>query len=669
MSSDFYAEQAPFDFEALLTDAVGEILRHEDPQKFLSWMRDHLPDYDTEEHPDLSRDPSIFNTLASIMGRAIWNATPLPGHHFRPAPLPAPGRNDPCPCGSRRKYKQCCANAPSLPPLDTEEVWPLVVDLLSPKMLQQAIKQQRIPVMTLAMMAEDFAEEGRALKGIALLEPLFKAPIAKTDDRQEYVMNILCDLYDDCGSPDKKSDLLQHIVDSVPRSPLRAGAWQRLATICIDKGDSEGAWEAFRHAQRDDPDSLGIGLLEVQLLIGENRPEQARDRAQFWVKRLRRQGMEDDEQPLSFLLAAVSDPMQAMADVGTRMSGAAGQRMQAWLMSVMARPVPVYQMLADEETDADAADISSEMESSGEQLDIFGELPEDFPDDEVPEEILDGQVLVPPSPLAALEAQWHEIFPLDKPFSVHDIPFEAADPWEPQVEEVWMAFLEQHPEAFDSLDILDDLATAVLLHEHANTPWLDQLLLEPVLRRGEAIIEQAVAGVDRPHLLWWSLENRPALRSLLRLIMLDQRCGEDEAARLGMERLLSLNPNDNHGFRMLLMDDYLRSGDDAAALALAGRYPDDHNPEIMYGQVLALFRLGRLEEANSALAVAVERMPKLVRHITHQRVRKPTINPMGISLGGDDQAWLYRETMRDVWLATPGVIEWMKKAAKRLAAS
>jgi len=42
----------------------------------------------------------------------------LPGEDDAPLPPPAetikndkqtPGRNDPCPCGSGRKYKQCCA--------------------------------------------------------------------------------------------------------------------------------------------------------------------------------------------------------------------------------------------------------------------------------------------------------------------------------------------------------------------------------------------------------------------------------------------------------------------------------------------------------------------------------------------------------------------------------
>ncbi len=44
----------------------------------------------------------------------------LPGEDEEPLPSPVdpiqagkkPGRNDPCPCGSGKKYKQCCAAKP-----------------------------------------------------------------------------------------------------------------------------------------------------------------------------------------------------------------------------------------------------------------------------------------------------------------------------------------------------------------------------------------------------------------------------------------------------------------------------------------------------------------------------------------------------------------------------
>ena len=40
------------------------------------------------------------------------------------------------------------------------------------------------------------------------------------------------------------------------------------------------------------------------------------------------------------------------------------------------------------------------------------------------------------------------------------------------------------------------------------------------------------------------------------------------------------------------------------------------------------------------------------------------MHPDGVKYGGDDQAWYYREEMRDVWLQTPGVLEWLKNAEK-----
>jgi uncharacterized protein YecA (UPF0149 family) len=36
---------------------------------------------------------------------------PAPQPQGRPAGMPKPGRNDPCPCGSGVKYKKCCAPA------------------------------------------------------------------------------------------------------------------------------------------------------------------------------------------------------------------------------------------------------------------------------------------------------------------------------------------------------------------------------------------------------------------------------------------------------------------------------------------------------------------------------------------------------------------------------
>jgi hypothetical protein len=183
--------------------------------------------------------------------------------------------------------------------------------------------------------------------------------------------------------------------------------------------------------------------------------------------------------------------------------------------------------------------------------------------------------------------------------------------------------------------------------------------------RAEAIIRQALDGVEAPHLAWPYTENRPALRNLARRVKLEMDLGNTAAATELAHWLLSLNPEDNHGFRGLVMNEHLRAGEDAAALELAARHPDDLQPELSYGKVLALYRLNRREEAEAALCAALKNLPKVPRFLISDRVRKPAIDPYGVSIGGEDQAWLYREDMRDVWAATRGALDWLKHAERR----
>jgi len=43
-----------------------------------------------------------------VMARGLYGITPLPRHGYLRQRLPQPGRNEPCSCGSGRKYKHCC---------------------------------------------------------------------------------------------------------------------------------------------------------------------------------------------------------------------------------------------------------------------------------------------------------------------------------------------------------------------------------------------------------------------------------------------------------------------------------------------------------------------------------------------------------------------------------
>ena len=275
-----------------------------------------------------------------------------------------------------------------------------------------------------------------------------------------------------------------------------------------------------------------------------------------------------------------------------------------------------------------------------------------------------GCQLVPPPAIAVLEADWHAIFPLGKPFSVHLAPFSDEDPWEPAIEDRWMAFLQRHPEAFDSIDILDDLASAVQLHPAGDMLGVGVSLQQPLVERAERILCKALDATDapqNPRLPWPDPRNRPALRCLFRAVMLAAERGDRARERESMERLLRLNPDDNHGVRALLMNLLLRMGDDEAALALVGRYADDLFPELLFGKVLALVRLGRDREAADAVQCAVDAFPEVRRYLMRERAAQPAIDPVGVRFGGKDQAWLYRDAMRDIWLLHPTALTLVRK--------
>ncbi|MGH6950513.1 MAG: hypothetical protein ACREH4_06555, partial [Vitreimonas sp.] len=179
-----------------------------------------------------------------------------------------------------------------------------------------------------------------------------------------------------------------------------------------------------------------------------------------------------------------------------------------------------------------------------------------------------------------------------------------------------------------------------------------------------AIVARIADRTPPPILPWLLPENRPGLRGLARRYFLrDER--EDRAGAVrAAEALLRLNPDDNHGMRFELVNEYLLKHDDEGALALASAYLDDLAPETRFGRVLALLRLKRLTEAEDALRSARHALPKVMPYLLPARVKRPKLSEHGVTIGGADQAWLYRDRMRRAWEATPGAMDWLRKVAR-----
>ncbi|MGQ0545142.1 MAG: SEC-C metal-binding domain-containing protein [Betaproteobacteria bacterium] len=128
------------DFEALLESCVARILSSRDERAFSAWLAATL-----DERAPAGCDPQFARSLAYSLGRSIWNVVPLPWNGFRPTPLPAPGRNDACPCGSGAKFKRCCARLPELPVVDPEVAWYVTLKLLSGDEVLRALRECRVP--------------------------------------------------------------------------------------------------------------------------------------------------------------------------------------------------------------------------------------------------------------------------------------------------------------------------------------------------------------------------------------------------------------------------------------------------------------------------------------------------------------------------------------------
>jgi len=632
-------------FERVILEAVRQVLASRGSDQFLEWARTHIPS--ALHLRDLDLDEVEVRRLAFLLGTAVWNATPQPSQGYRTAPLPPPPADSPCPCGSGNAYGRCCGGVQDLPMLSTDLIWELLLDDLPERELDEALAQGAVPRYLHARIADRWLEElDRPGRAVALLEPLFAGPLEKLGAELEPACDVLCDAYDQLNHWRKKRAFLARLCDQ-GSPPLKAAAWQRVSTMHIDAGDFEQARSAFESALRADPGSPSTALLEITLLAAQHKDAVARERARFWHHHFRRAGL-PEEALLEFLRRAMEDPQEALVDSHSDALDPVLVDLHDWVKTACARPLPSYR----------PASIRSPMGGPPpNQLPLF-----DSPAGQAAGSP-DGPGGLPvelqaPGVVRRLETLWRAMFPALKPHSTQLAAVGGHSVW---LEGGWSDYLLAHPEAADSLDVLDDLATALYGHPESVLPWIAHALLRPLLERAWGIVSQTLP-IGGSHQIPWSREhNRPALRLLYRRYLCQTEEGEPEGAKETLETLLRLNPTDNHGARAELMNHYLRAGEDEKALALARRFPDDVLVDLAYGQVLALYRLGQQDGARDALRTAARRLPRVPHYLTRKRVKQPILSPLGMTAGGDDQAWLYREAMRDVWESEPGLITWMKR--------
>jgi tetratricopeptide (TPR) repeat protein len=277
------------EFDEMLRIAVRCALDNTDFEAALKSYRKLLPIVAPSLVAQMPPDEEARRALAYAMFREVWNRVPRPDNDWRPRPLPKPERNGLCPCGSGRKYKQCCGPLAGASPFGGEGL-----SLLSYVLERFPIAQykdlpfNKLSAEELGHVASQWMEQGRYDVAVALLEPLLANP-AKLDARHEYAFDMLCDAYLELDHPVKRMRLVESLMQT-PDRVLKAAAMHRRCTMLADKAEYPAAWKQFKEAQRVDPDNPSLAHLEVTLLISQGEVAEAQERARFWAMRLKKLG-------------------------------------------------------------------------------------------------------------------------------------------------------------------------------------------------------------------------------------------------------------------------------------------------------------------------------------------------------------------------------------------
>ncbi|MHB1235990.1 MAG: SEC-C metal-binding domain-containing protein [Gallionella sp.] len=577
---------------ATAEEAIGHIAKYGE---------DLAPGMAAQINPAAGPKASFFR----IVGRAMWNNLPQPAHGFRLTKLPEPGRNDPCFCGSLRKYKHCCARMPDFPIVPAMMLDGLLGTM--PRKQWNTLAGSSIDRGTVQYLAFMWQDENRHANVAALLEPWFKGEgVIRNADAE--LLDMLLENYVVLGKPRKRKSLAQAAI-ARGENVARGIGWQRIALMEAEAGNDDASRRALVEAQRADPGNLNLGLLEVHLLITAGNAALAQERARYWAIRLAKLNDPDLHEQIVWLREVVLNPQAAMMQITRKGGDASIAKLEALLAD--APPITCHYRL--EPMDRSTGPFVSDAELG---------------------KVLKGwQVAFPSNPPSlTMMSTWNEAAWVDAG--------------------AWLALLHKQPLLWNSFEVLDDLVIAL---DGCGMGWVRDELIPPLLERARALFDLVLEkhGAAQLECEWAWHQNRPALRLLARRAVDGMESSDpkerDSAFALMRRFVEQLNPHDNHGFRTRVVAGLVERGQAAGAVALAARYPDDL-ADMKYTEALALHVAGREAEAREVALLALSEYPKVGKTLLAASPRKPRKDGRGsYTLGSDEEAWLYREGYLSLW--------------------
>lgn len=559
--------------------------------------------------------------MAQALAPELWSQTPLVRLGFACEPLARPDNHEPCWCDSGFQTRDCCGTVSFPGAIPDHLMWMLSLRDWKGETLRLALQSGRAPAQALleaGLIAAESDQRGRAQQ---CLEALFDQQDWSTlPEQTEPAFELLVDLYQERGFHRKRTALLDAVLERGPLF-LRGAALERLCLMHLDNDDLASARQAFVRAQQALPDSPTLAYIEAMLLLHEGNVDEAKERSRFWFRRLARQGDLEPEQ-LEFLGDLAENPEATLAEQMVNAEESLAEplaALQALLAALPTAPLLSFHHVGNGEYEYH----TSEREK-------------------------------------ALHMAWREVFPAEVDETTA-LGFES-DPW-PQAD-VWLVELCSHPEWLDSPAVLQDLSLA-MTSRFGSLPWMAASLFEPLASRLERWLLQ-LANEGATDVAWEPGDNAVLLRAGLALVVGMERGAREHSRRLA-ERLLALDSHDNLGLRELVLDQLLRADRNHQALEVSE--PNGETPllGVIMGRVLALFRLGRREEAHETLHEALGINPYIADILCDDNVKSvPRLPNQAPAAGSRAEAWQYRTLMRDQWANSRGALEWL--AAQRAAA-
>ena len=158
---------------------------------------------------------------------------------------------------------------------------------------------------------------------------------------------------------------------------------------------------------------------------------------------------------------------------------------------------------------------------------------------------------------------------------------------------------------------------------------------------------------------WAMLSHRPLLRVVAWAITFCDVSRDQEQKLALAEWLLQLNPNDNHGYRSMVVGDYLKAGRAADALVLLDKYPNDFGCG-GFDRALGLFQLNRHDDALMAWQQACKTSPLVVDFLLTAELAPLPKNESGfMQVGGPEEAHEYASDRRATWQQC-GALAWAR---------